>query len=160
MWVRASRELFWGFRASTNDDYDHDRTRMIRIKRINTDLRRICENARIRCPDCRTREGSQSVRIRFIRCIRVLFCGNSRTPQRWLESREALTILGQPAPPHHQPPRAFKSFNYWISRGCCESWSKQGNETKEYLNIASRNHITQKPSTQLRHDKTPSTMRP
>ena len=35
--VRAGRELFSCFRASTNDDYDHDRTRMIRIKRINTD---------------------------------------------------------------------------------------------------------------------------
>ena len=31
-------ELFWCFRTITNDDYDdHDRTRMIRIKRINTD---------------------------------------------------------------------------------------------------------------------------
>jgi len=68
--VRASRELFWGFRASTNDD--HDGTRILRIQRII----RIFENFRIRCPDCGTREGSPSIRIRFIRCIRVLSsCG-------------------------------------------------------------------------------------
>ena len=35
-WIRASGELLWRFRSSTNDDYDddHDGTRMTRIKRI------------------------------------------------------------------------------------------------------------------------------
>ena len=51
-----------GFLASTNDDYD-DRTWIPRMKRII----RIFENSRIRYPHCRTREGSQSVKIRHIR---------------------------------------------------------------------------------------------
>ena len=66
-WGRADGEFFSCFRADTNDYDDHDRTRIQRMKLINTDLRRVCENARIRCPDCRTERGPypfESVGIR------------------------------------------------------------------------------------------------
>jgi len=59
------RGAFWAFSKKNRlTTMEHGFERM---PTDNTDY----ENARKRCPDCRTREGSQSVRIRFIRCIRV-----------------------------------------------------------------------------------------
>jgi len=58
--VRAGRELMVVFSRRGYDD-DHDRTRMPRVQRMNTD----CENTRIRFPDWRTREGSQSAFVPF-----------------------------------------------------------------------------------------------
>ena len=67
----------------------------------NTDLRRIWENTQIRYPDCGTREGSQSVKIRFIRCIRVLFqCWSREDPSMFAQHQpETIKILAPPAPP-------------------------------------------------------------